>query len=356
MKYAIVSVSRTGAQLGVKVKAGISGDGTLYERAGSESGQEAVYFKRTMDLITEIFALYDGIIFIMASGIAVRAIAPHVVSKASDPAVLVMDECGIHCISLLSGHLGGANEWAREIAAATGAEAVITTATDVHGHKAPDDISRELMMRVEPLQALKPVNSLIAEGKEFAWFLDTEITNADIIQDKLAKLGIKCSSTNSLSETNYEGCAVISEQNFDISKPHVYLRPKNLFIGIGCKRGTPEKNIYDAYQDCLKKIGACEYQVVSLASVDVKSDEKGLLDFARHMNLPIHFYRPEELKIIADEYQLEKSSFVEKTIGVGNVCQSAALMESARGRTILPKTKYAGVTMAVAMGLSTLSE
>ena len=185
MKYAIVSVSKTGARLGAKVKAGISGDGTLYERAGSESGQVAVYFKRTMDLITEIFALYDGIIFIMASGIAVRAIASHVVSKASDPAVLVMDECGIHCISLLSGHLGGANAWAREVAAATGAEAVITTATDVHDHKAPDDISRELMMRVEPLQALKPVNSLIAEGKVFAWFLDSEIPDADIIRNKL---------------------------------------------------------------------------------------------------------------------------------------------------------------------------
>lgn len=356
MKYAIVSVSKTGARLGAKVKAGISGDGTLYERAGSESGQVAVYFKRTMDLITEIFALYDGIIFIMASGIAVRAIASHVVSKASDPAVLVMDECGIHCISLLSGHLGGANAWAREVAAATGAEAVITTATDVHDHKAPDDISRELMMRVEPLQALKPVNSLIAEGKVFAWFLNSEIPDADIIRNKLDKLGIECLDINLLSKADYAGCAVISEKSFNISKPHVYLRPKNLYIGIGCKRGTPEKNIYDAFQDCLKKIGACEYQVVSLASVDLKADEKGLLDFARHMNLPIHFYRPEELKIITDEYQLEKSSFVEKTIGVGNVCQSAALMESAKGRTILPKTKYVGVTVAAAMGLSTLSE
>ena len=213
-----------------------------------------------------------------------------------------------------------------------------------------------MMMRVEPLQALKPVNSLIAEGKVFAWFLDSEIPDADIIRNKLDKLGIECLDINLLSKADYAGCAVISEKSFNISKPHVYLRPKNLYIGIGCKRGTPEKNIYDAFQDCLKKIGACEYQVVSLASVDLKADEKGLLDFARHMNLPIHFYRPEELKIITDEYQLEKSSFVEKTIGVGNVCQSAALMESAKGRTILPKTKYVGVTVAAAMGLSTLSE
>ena len=109
MKYAIVSVSKEGAQLGVRVKAGISGEGTLYERRDGASGKEAVYFTRTLALTADIFSCYDGILFIMASGIAVRAIAPHVVSKASDPAVLVMDECGKHCISLLSGHLGGAN-------------------------------------------------------------------------------------------------------------------------------------------------------------------------------------------------------------------------------------------------------
>lgn len=110
----------------------------------------------------------------MAAGIAVRAVAPHIVSKASDPAVLVMDECGKHCISLLSGHLGGANAWAREVAAAVGADPVITTATDVHGYRAPDDVARELHMRVEPLGALKPVNSAIAEGKSFLWLVDTE--------------------------------------------------------------------------------------------------------------------------------------------------------------------------------------
>ncbi|CDA50169.1 putative uncharacterized protein [Dialister sp. CAG:486] len=146
MKYAIVSVSKEGAQLGVRVKAGISGEGTLYERKDGASGKEAVYFTRTLALTADIFSCYDGILFIMASGIAVRAIAAHVVSKASDPAVLVMDECGKHCVSLLSGHLGGANAWAREVSAAVGADPVITTATDVHDSRAPDDNAPEMSM------------------------------------------------------------------------------------------------------------------------------------------------------------------------------------------------------------------
>ena len=193
MKYAIVSVSKEGAQLGVRVKAGISGEGTLYERKDGASGKEAVYFTRTLALTADIFSCYDGILFIMASGIAVRAIAPHVVSKASDPAVLVMDECGKHCVSLLSGHLGGANAWAREVSAAVGADPVITTATDVHNRRAPDDIARELMMRVEPLAALKPVNTVIAAGRTFRWFLDETVEGSASIATRLKEKGIRTS-------------------------------------------------------------------------------------------------------------------------------------------------------------------
>lgn len=352
MKYAIISVSKTGAELGVRVKRSISGEGTLYERKGSESGEEAVYFNRTLALTADIFPAYDGILFIMASGIAVRAIAPHVVSKASDPAVLVMDECGKHCVSLLSGHLGGANAWAREVAAAVGADPVITTATDVHERRAPDDIAREMMMRVEPLGALKPVNSIIAEGKRFAWFLDMETEGAQSIGKRLTEKGISWQPLSEKDDNNYDGCAIISNSHIVLNKPHVCLRPKNLFIGMGCKRGTPEALIREAYEGALAKCGAYGYQVASLASVTLKADEKGLLDFASSMKLPIHFYKPEELKKITEEYHLTISPFVEKTIGVGNVCQSAALMESMKGKTLLPKTRFVSATVAIALGLS----
>lgn len=356
MKYAIISVSKTGALLGSRVKARIEGDITLYERTGSESGEPAVYFQRTLQLTGEIFSQYDGLLFIMASGIAVRAVAPLVVSKASDPAVLVMDECGKHCISLLSGHLGGANAWAREVAAVIGADPVITTATDVHEMRAPDDIARELMMRVYPLPALKPINSLIAEGGSVLWFLDENVRGAESIALRLREKGIETISLGKINSMDFDGCIIISDEMYNQSKPCVYLRPENLFVGIGCKRGTPESLIRDAFKQALAQCGGYEYQVASLASVDLKADEKGLLDFALHENLPIHFYKAEELKKITEDYHLDISKFVEKTIGVGNVCQSAALMESKKGKTVLPKTKFASATVAIARGLSGSSE
>ena len=352
MKYAVISVSREGALLGRRVKDGISGEGTLYERKGAESGGEAVYFNRTLALTSDIFTKYDGLLFIMASGIAVRAVAPHVVSKASDPAVLVMDECGKHCISLLSGHLGGANAWAREVAAAVGADPVITTATDVHERRAPDDVARELMMRVEPLGALKPVNSFIAEGKRVCWFLDMETEGAVSIGKRLSEKGISFLPLSDLPKEEFEGCVIISNEKVHADKPFVRLIPKNLYVGIGCKRGTAEALIEDAFQKALFQARAYEYQVASLTSVDAKADEKGLLDFAMHHHLPIHFYKAEELRKVTEDFGLPISKFVENTIGVGNVCQSAALMESMKGKTLLPKTKFASATVAIALGLS----
>lgn len=350
MKYAVVSVSAEGARLGQTVKAALGGDGTCYERRGAESGEEALYFSRTFALTEEIFSQYEGILYIMASGIAVRAIAPYVVSKASDPAVLVMDECGKHCISLLSGHLGGANAWCREAAAAAGADPVITTATDVHGRLAPDDAARILHMRVEPLAALKPVNSAIAAGETFLWAIDPEVKGAASIRDRLSALGVAPVLYNENMEC--AAAAVVSERNLPVRAPHVYLRPENLFVGIGCKRDTPESLIRDAFEKAAVQAGIFPYQVKSLASVDQKADEKGLLSFASHMGLPIHFYPAEELRKYGEAHHVEVSKFVEKTIGVGNVCESAAHREALRGRTLLKKTKFKSVTIAITAGLS----
>lgn len=229
---------------------------------------------------------------------------------------------------------------------------VITTATDVHEKRAPDDIARELMMRVEPLDTLKPVNSVIAAGKRFSWFLDYQVEGAKSIRKRLLDIGISCASSDLINENEFDACVIITERNVKCSKPYVYLRPKNLYVGIGCKRGTSEAFIKKAFYAALEKINVYTYQVASLSSVNLKADEKGLLDFAKHIDRPIHFYTVEELRETEAENHIEISKFVEKTIGVGNVCQSAALRESMGGKTLLPKTKFASVTIAIAVGLS----
>ncbi len=355
MKYAVISVSETGAALGQKILAVCPG-GTAYERRGAESGKDAILFDKTLDLTENIFSAYDGLLYIMAAGIAVRAVAPHVASKTTDPAVLVMDEGGNHCISLLSGHLGGANVWAREIAIVVGAEPVITTATDVHGKRAPDDIARMFHMRVEPVEALKPVNAALAAGKDFAVFVDMSCDGAKETVKKFSETGIAARPYTEAETKKLAACAVVTEENLPVSCPHVYLRPKHIFVGIGCRRGTPEALVSDAFQKALAMAGVSVWQVKSLASVDIKKDEEGLLDFSRHIGIPIHFHKAEELLKVAEARQLAVSEFVLKKIGVGNVCETAAIAEASMGRTLLAKTKFPSVTVAIAAGSSASSE
>ena len=170
MKCAIISVSQVGADLARMIGASLQADVDLYEKKEYASGAEAKYFTRVMALTTDIFTRYDLIIYIMALGITVRAIAPHVQHKTVDPAILGVDELGTFVISVLSGHLGGANDYAREVAEIIGATPVITTATDVHGKVAPDAIARHLQARVEPISALKTINGAIARGETVDYF------------------------------------------------------------------------------------------------------------------------------------------------------------------------------------------
>lgn len=355
MKYAIISVSKEGALLGQRILHGLPG-GEAFERCGEESGGDANFFQKTMALTEEIFSVYDGLLYIMASGIAVRAIAPHIVSKTSDPAVLVMDECGKHCISLLSGHLGGANDWAREVALVVGADPVITTATDVHGRLSPDALAKKLHLRIDPVEALKPVNAAIAKGENFGWFIDSACEDADYFLQKMKEEGVEAEYFEEDKLKTVSACAILTENHFPISVPHVFLHPKNCFVGIGCKRGTSEELISDAVRRAIETAGIRVSQIKAFASVDKKADEEGLLAFAAHGRLPIHFYSADVLRKVAEEKHLETSQFVQKEIGVGNVCEAAALTEASPGRTLLAKTKFSSVTVAIAVGLSGSSE
>ena len=140
MKTAIISVTMKGARLGQRVKHSIAPDAICFEKEGKTSGHEDITFSSMKDIIGDVFKTYDRVLCIMAVGIVVRMIAPYIVHKSEDPAIVVMDEAGHNVISLLSGHLGGANEWTSMIGLAVDAHPVITTATDVNGLPAPDGL------------------------------------------------------------------------------------------------------------------------------------------------------------------------------------------------------------------------
>ncbi len=314
-------------------------------------------FSRIVAATADVFSRYDALVFLMATGIVVRSIAPLIRSKLADPAVVVMDEKAKHVISLLSGHVGGANALTRQLAAALGSDPVITTATDVEGKVAPDAIAGRLGLVPEPHGAILSVNRAVLEGAQLRYIIDDALPLADFYQEQLAALG---------DEVFFRGEGILPKEgetrpivevvitrtpaNFPAHQKRggLFLRPERLIAGVGCRRGTPWEAIRAALRDACGRIGVPEGGISCLASTVVKRDEIGLLTIADVYGIPIHFFENEALAAVIKSYGLRESEFVKKTIGIGNVAESAALAEAGqRGRIALGKTKYEKVTVAL---------
>ena len=292
MRTAIISLTTGGGRIAAKISA----------KTGSQTFARGKDFDDLADLVAEIFGKFDGLIFICAAGIVVRMIAPHIVSKLSDPAVVVVDERGQNVISLLSGHIGRANELTCEIAEVLEANPVITTATDVVGKFSVDAVATKLGLLPEPKEAIKAINSAILRGE------DVFVTAGDV---------------------------------------RLNLIPQNLIAGIGCRRGMSSLKIFEALQRACAMIHQPIERVKLLASVDVKSGETGLLSLAEVMGLEIKFFPVAELQKKIDEYKLAESKFATRAVGVGNICEAAALCCAEGARFALPKTTFKGVTVAL---------
>ena len=293
MRIAILSVTERGAELANNITTTL--DGCISFVKGRD-------FERLREVVDDNFSKFDALIFITAAGIAVRMIAPHIVSKLNDPAVLVIDERGQHVISLLSGHVGGANDLTLHIAGIIGAEPIITTATDVENKVAVDSFAYKIGLKPEPKEAIKVINSAILKGEPVF------VTAGDTVLN---------------------------------------LTPLRLILGIGCKRGTSKEKILSAVEESCRRIDQPLERISLIASVDIKSNEGGLLKFAASIKRDIIFFNVDELRKTIDRYNLTESPFVKDTIGVGNICEAAALSCVERGKFALTKTKFDGVTVAL---------
>ena len=258
-RTAILSVSERGAKIGQRIKSLVAPHADCYEKENRPSGGEAIYFDSLKHHIGQIFKDYDQVLCIMALGIVVRMIAPYIEHKSKDPAIVVMDEAGHHVISLLSGHLGGANEWTQSISLAIDADPVITTATDVNGLPAPDVLARHEHLLVDDFQTLINVNSAIVGGEQVDYYIDASLANTEHLEavikahigehgmvhvvslEELASIPCKNESTEECSSRVVITDKVITEHSHQL-----ILRPRTYTMGIGCRRDTPKELILDA--------------------------------------------------------------------------------------------------------------
>lgn len=374
VQTAILSVSKRGAELGQRIKALVAPHAVCYEKRGRESGGEAIYFDSLKPHMGDIFKTYDQVLCIMALGIVVRMIAPYIEHKSKDPAIVVMDEAGHHTISLLSGHLGGANEWATTIALAIDSDPVITTATDVNGLPAPDVWARNEQLTVDDFNTLIAVNSAVVAGEQVNYYIDESIPNSAILMqsagEHVGKHGkvygfiVDCSADEAkvnlvddkisvqMLQNSRSHCVVVTDKIIPTVSHQLILRPKTFTMGIGCRRDTPKELILEAITQSLEQHQLSPKSLLTAASVIVKQDEVGLLAAMRELGWPIKFYEQEEMEPIIEQQKLHESTFVKGTIGVGNVCETTALLAAKSQTLIQEKTIYPKTTIAIAQVIS----
>ncbi len=302
----------------------------------------------------------NALLFIGACGIAVRAVAPYLTDKLQDSPVLVMDERAQHVIPLLSGHIGGANELAWELARKTGAEPVITTATDLHGKFAVDLFAKRNGLFIVDKSGIAKVSSKVLAGKEITISIENGHWKSERNFSKEQRKSEACPAEESEKpgESIPEEVCLLpypppcpadvvvtsEERQFDTL---LLLKPKEYIIGFGCKRGT-EKEKIEAF--ILRKLNSFRIpvrQIYALASISQKQDEQGLLAWCRKKRVPFFTYTAEELLAVKGDFT--ESAFVKSQVGVGNVCERAALKACGLGgRLICEKCGEAGMTIAIA--------
>lgn len=316
-RCAVLALSRGGCALGRRLAESLGGD--FFACKG-----------RIAATVAEVWDHYQAIVCIMATGIVVRTIAPLLRDKYRDPAIVVCDEQGRFAISLLSGHLGGANALAQRVASATGGQAVLTTASDVLGRTALDLWCRDLGLTPGDKGAFtRAMAKLVDQGTLAIW---SRFPLPELPPD------LKRVTTRTAADL------IVDSRTEDTAA--VLLYPKALVIGIGCNRGIPAAAIAQAVAATCQQQHLAPQAIARLASIDLKQDEKGLLEFARQQHLAIDFYSKDQLNQVEG---VSTSEAVQRATGAKGVAEPAALLSAGPGSTLLvTKLKWTDVTTAVA--------
>ena len=319
MKLAYLSFTEKGRQLAGRLAAALGGS---VQRCGASCSLEAWTAAR--------FSQSDGLVYVGAAGIAVRAIAPHLKSKTTDPAVVVVDECARYAIPILSGHLGGANDLARAIGRVCGALPVLTTATDVNGVFAVDEWAKRQNCLVLNPEQIKTVSAKLLAGGTVT------------VQSSWPIAG---QPPRNVCQTEDRGADVLLDIHPGTGEK-LHLVPRIAVLGVGCKKNVLPQTLETALAAFLTGAGVCEQAISAVASIDLKKNEPGLLAFCAAHGWPLKTYPAEQLREV--EGQFTPSAFVKGVTGVDNVCERSAVLASG-GTLCRGKTAGDGITMALAL-------
>ena len=374
MKLAIISFTENGIKLSQTVAKRLSGRKvTIYTKCSRYTAEDLKVqrVKESLQVWTaQRMAEGDALLFIGACGIAVRAIAPNLTDKLHDVPVLVMDEEGRYVIPILSGHVGGANELAYELADFMGAQAVITTATDVQKKFAVDLFAKRNHLEIMNKDGIAKVSTKALAGEQLTIAVRAQNIECyhpkfcEVCEEDFTEAENPLLREASMHKHDWKVCGVepplrlvpyVEDQPVDVvvsempdnKNALIWLRPRRYVVGMGCRKNKDPEELLDFYMKTLEKAMVEPGEVYALASIDKKKDEPGLLAISERMRIPFFTYTAEELNRVGA--CVHSSEFVKAQVGVDNVCERAALAGcGANGTLIYEKQAFDGMTIAIA--------
>ncbi|MEG1560609.1 MAG: cobalt-precorrin 5A hydrolase [Clostridia bacterium] len=319
MRIAAIAFTESGMTLGERLKSDFPDLSLTRCKSGMLDDWTKTNFKSA-----------EALLFIGAVGIAVRAIAPYVRLKTEDPAVVVVDELGTFSIPILSGHIGGANELAREFSNCIGSISVITTGTDINHIFEIDTWAKRQGLIIANPERIKYISASLLLGESIH------------IKSFFRLIGVP--PTGVIIDNNAYDVLITYEKQ-EKSDALLLIAPV-ITLGIGCKKGVDADTIETAFKLLMEKTNCYESAVSAVASIDIKENEPGMLEFCKRRKLPLRTFSAIELAAVNGNFT--SSVFVKETIGVDNVCERAAVLESG-GSLLIKKEAGNGVTMALAI-------
>ena len=338
---AIYALTRPGADLARRLARELEEAQVFLPARLAGPGEQG--FQRLGAALAQNFTRYQGHLLFAATGIVVRALAGLLQAKDRDPAVVVVDQAGRFAISLVSGHLGGANRLARETARILGGQAVITTATDTQGLPSLEVVAAERGCRVENLGALARFSTALLEGRRPALY-----DPAGWLAPALAPWREHFRFLEAPPQTQAGGrpLAWVHWGRRQTPGSWLVIRPPALVLGLGCNRGTPVQALEELLERVLARHDLSPASLALLASVEAKRDEPGLLELARRRQLECRFFPATRLAAVEVP---NPSALVDRHMGTASVCEAAALLAAGSRRLLVKKQKTSEVTLALAL-------
>ena len=374
MKLAIISFTENGIKLSKTVAKRLSGRKvTLYTKCSRYTAEDLKVqrVKESLQVWTaQRMAEGDALLFIGACGVAVRAIAPNLTDKLHDVPVLVMDEEGQYVIPILSGHVGGANELAREFADLIDARPVITTATDVQKKFAVDLFAKRNHLEIMNKDGIAKVSAKALAGEQLTIAVRAQNIECyhpkfcEVCEEDFTEAENPLLREASMHKNDWKVCGVepplrlvpyVKNQPVDIvvsempdnKNALIWLRPRRYVVGMGCRKNKDTEELLAFYQETLEQAMVEPGEVYALASIEKKKDEPGLLAISERMRIPFFTYTEEELNRVGE--CVHSSEFVKAQVGVDNVCERAAFAGcGVSGWLIYEKHAFDGMTIAIA--------